>query len=74
MLDGHQNYSKDISKRKDQVVRLVPHAKCVEIEIKEFCFIGLTGPPWALGSVEISCVFYYNLLLLMQSENILVGF
>lgn len=36
MWGGHQNYPKGVSKREDQVVRLGPHAKCVELEIPQF--------------------------------------
>lgn len=41
--------------------------------IREVWVTGHTGLSWASGSVGVSCAFYYNLLLLRQSKNILLA-
>ena len=48
-------------------------ATCKVCWIREVWVMGHTGLSWASGSVGISCAFYYNLLLLRQSKNILLA-
>lgn len=48
-------------------------ATCKVCWTREVWVTGHTGLSWASGSVGVSCAFYYNLLLLRQSKNILLA-